>query len=287
MSLFAIALLLFSASLHALWNLLLKQSLSKQAFIWWALWCSSLIASPFLFIHGVTMPATAWWCVAGSIVAESLYYLTLCWAYEIGDLSIVYPLARGSGSMFLTIWAFLLLGERPTETGWLGIGLLIMGVYTVNVTSLADFTRPFRALGGPVVRLALSIGLFISTYSLIDKVGMRFAHPLVYIDLLFGGVAMIMTPYMFRTIGSAAIKAEWRVNWRTIIGAAICSMGAYALILYLLTFTKVSYVGTARSVSVVFGVLLGWLHLREEFGLIRTIAAILIFSGIVCLALAK
>ncbi|MBI4552122.1 MAG: EamA family transporter [Candidatus Latescibacteria bacterium] len=287
MSLFAIALLLFSASLHALWNLLLKRSLNKQAFIWWALWCSSLTASPILFIKGFDFPTIAWLCVAGSIVAEFFYFLTLCWGYEIGDLSHVYPLARGSGSLFIALWAFLLLGERPTVTGWLGIGLLIAGVYIVNIASFDDLTRPFRAFRGPVIRLALCTGVAISAYSLIDKVGMRFVHPLVYIDLLFGGVAVVLTPYMFRTVGSATLRAEWRANWPTIIGAALSSMIAYVLILYLLTFTKVSYVGAARSVSVIFGVLLGWLHLREGFGLVRTLAAVLIFGGIACLALAR
>lgn len=287
MSLFAIVLLLFSASLHALWNLLLKRSLSKQAFIWWALWCSWLIAAPILFMKGLAFPTVVWLCLAGSITAETLYFLSLCRAYEIGDLSLVYPLARGSAPLFIALWASLFLGERPTGTGWLGIGLIVIGVYCVSITSASDLTRPLHLFSGRVARLALFNGLVISTYSLIDKVGMRYAHPLVYIDLLFGGVAVTLTPYMLRTIGPDVIRAEWRANWRTIIGAAICSMGAYVLILYLLTFTNVSYVGAARSVSVVLGVLLGWLHLREGFGPMRTVAAILIFSGIACLALAK
>lgn len=287
MSFYAVVLLLFSALLHATWNLFLKKSVSKQAFAWWMLVWASLLTSPVLWIEGFDVSRTGWYCLAASTVAETLYFLTLCWGYEIGDLSIVYPLARGSAPIFIATWAFVFIGERPTPLGWGGIALIVAGVYLVNTTSMTSLTAPFRTFKGPTVRMALSTGLFISMYSVIDKVGVQESNPLVYFNLLFTGMTIVLTPYMWRTLGATVLFKEWNANRWYIIAAAASAAGSYGLILYLLTFTKVSYIGAARSISVVFGVLLGWLHLREGFGSIRTFAAILIFAGMACLAMTE
>src|SRR5512139_1202239 len=173
MTIVSISLLLLAAVLHALSNALIKRSRDKLAFTWWMMTVWAIIGFPLIFFVGHP-PPSGWLIVLVSGLIEAAYFATLTRAYALGDLSQVYPLARGSAPLFVLLWALLLLGERPTPIGVGGICLVVMGLYLVNLPSLSDWKRPLLGFKSPAARWALLTGLLISFYSAIDKVGVRY-----------------------------------------------------------------------------------------------------------------
>ena len=133
MSLTALSLLLIAAAMHAGWNLLLKRAREKQVFIWWAHVVGTLCYIPLL-LWSRPIPASAWIFVIFTALAQVGYMLALAHAYEIGDFSLVYPLARGAAPALLTVWATVFLGEHPHPGGLAGLALLIGGLIVVGST---------------------------------------------------------------------------------------------------------------------------------------------------------
>src|SRR5688500_2257226 len=157
--------------MHAIWNLLVKRSADKQAFLWLALLVSLVaLLLPFLFLIR-PFPSDAWPYIVCSAVLESLYFVFLGSAYSQGDLSLVYPLARGSAPVFVILFASLFLGERVTWGGGAGIVCVVLGIYTLHLKQLAPgaLLAPFRSLRERPSQLALLTGLTIAGYSVIDK----------------------------------------------------------------------------------------------------------------------
>ncbi|HBE29035.1 MAG TPA: hypothetical protein DDW25_09125, partial [Ktedonobacter sp.] len=127
MPLTALGLLLLAAVLHAIWNLLVKNARQKQVFTWWALAVGAVFFAPLLLLTRV-FPIQVWPLVICSGLVEAVYYITLTRAYEHGDFSLVYPMARGTAPAFLVLWAVLFLGERPRPAGFAGLTLLVLGL---------------------------------------------------------------------------------------------------------------------------------------------------------------
>src|SRR5437764_11535081 len=123
----ALVLLLIAAILHAGWNFFVKRAHEKQVFTWWGLVIGSLCFIPLLIVSH-PFPVFIWPYVICSALVEGAYYIVLTRAYDNGDFSLVYPMARGTAPAFLLIWAVLFLGERPRLTGLLGIALLVLGL---------------------------------------------------------------------------------------------------------------------------------------------------------------
>ena len=124
---------------------------------------------------------------AGSGVAilsgllEAVYFVTLGRAYTHGDLSVVYPVARGSAPLFLLLWATLFLGEKPSQAGLAGILSIVAGLYLINLPSIHQWSRPLTGFKTPATRWALLTGVLISAYTAVDKVGVRYFSPIVYL----------------------------------------------------------------------------------------------------------
>src|SRR5512137_2241155 len=116
MTLPSLALLVLAAVLHALSNALIKLSRDKLAFTWWMLTASAILGFPLIFFVGQAQPI-GWLIILVSGVIEAAYFITLTRAYALGDLSQVYPVARGSAPLLVLLWALLFLGERPTPIG--------------------------------------------------------------------------------------------------------------------------------------------------------------------------
>ena len=141
MSVLSIVLLLLAAVLHALSNALIKLSRDKLAFTWWMLTAWAIIGFPLIFFVG-RPPPIGWVLILVSGLIEAVYFITLTRAYALGDLSQVYPIARGSAPLFVLLWALLFLGERPTPIGVGGIVIVVIGLYLVNLPALSDWKRP-------------------------------------------------------------------------------------------------------------------------------------------------
>lgn len=144
---------------------------------------------------------------------------------------------------------------------------------------------PLLALREPPSRLALLTGAVIASYSLLDKVGLRYVAPGLYIYLLFGVSAVSLAPLML-TRKRAALRKEWRVNRASVMTTAALFMAASLLVMFALRGAQVSYVVAVRGVGVVFAVMLGTALLREPFARMKLCGSLLIFVGIACIQLA-
>ena len=283
MSLTALGLLLVAAMMHTTWNLIVKRAKEKQVFTWCALIAGSICFSPLLLANRV-FPISVWPFVVSSALVEAIYYITLIRAYENGDFSLVYPMARGAAPVFLVFWASLFLGERPRLYGLIGIALLVTGLVVVGGKTWWTL-RKTPALNKSAVALALGVAFCISIYTTIDGAAVRYVNPLPYTVLVVALAAAFVTPAVVLRYGNRAIINEWRTNWMRIVLVGIFTLLTYLLVLKAYTITRVSYAGTVREISVVFAAFVGWRWLGEDFGLIRLVGAVLIFAGILVIAI--
>ena len=276
-----LAILFCAALLHSGAHVALKGSQDKLAFSWWELLAILIFYSPVLLTARWDWPPWVWLIVIASGLVEAAYFYTTSRAYTLGDLSVTYPLARGSAPLFIALWAILFLRERPSALGYAGILTIAAGLFLVNLPSLADVTRPLKALAQPAARWALAAGLCIGIYSTMDKVGVRFISPLLYIYLVLVVTWLALTPFERKQM----LAAEWRANrWKT-IWAGIAVVGAYTLVLVAMQRSPVSYVGSVREMSVVLTAWIGSTFLGEGKTGLRVTASTLVAAGIVLIAL--
>jgi drug/metabolite transporter (DMT)-like permease len=288
MTLLSLALLVSAAGLHALSNALIKLSRDKLAFTWWMLTANAIIGLPLIFFVGQPQPI-GWLIILVSGLIEAVYFITLTRAYSLGDLSQVYPLARGSAPLFVLLWAMSLLGERPTPIGVSGIFVVVIGLYLVNLPSIAEWKRPLLGFRSPAAQWALLTGLLISIYSAVDKVGVHYVDPLPYLYLFLVVAWIALTAQWLNPDRRSALRAEVQIDRRRVLltAAVVAVLGssAYALVLAALRLSPVSYVSPVRELSVVFGAWIGVKFMGEPGGRLRIFAALLVAAGIVIIAL--
>jgi uncharacterized membrane protein len=287
MSLSTLGLLVAAAAIHASWNLLSKQARDKQVF----LWLVTVAAGPLFLVpvallyRPIGAVGLGFILVSGTL--QALYTLTLGRAYQHGDLSLVYPLARGTAIIVVTLLGAFTLGEMLSLRGVLGIALVIAGIYAAHMRALDrdGIAGPLLALRAPGSWAAVLTGVVIASYTLVDKLGVAHAPPFVYVYLGLVVCALLLAPLMLPRY--AAIAAEWRRGRWRILAVAAMNLGAYTLVLLAMRQGQVSYIAAAREMSVVFAALLGTLVLREPFGRQKLLGALLVFGGIVAITLAK
>jgi len=283
----ALALVLFAAVLHTAWNLLVKGSGRKEVFTWWALLCGALVFLPIL-IRGGPIPAAVWPCAVTSALVEVLYYAMLGRAYDRGEFSRVYPIARGAAPAFLAAWAFLFLGERPGPQGLAGLAVLLAGLALVGGSHSSGASRePWRRrFGSAGVAEAIVVAICISVYSTIDAAAVRIAQPAAYTVLVLGLTGLFLTPWVVARHGTAGILAEWRARRGAIVAVGCMTLLAYLLVLQAYARSRVAYAGAVREVSIVLAALAGWAVLHERLGAARLVGSLLAFAGVLWIALA-
>ncbi len=286
-----LALLVLTALIHALWNFISKKGLDKQVFLWMMMVATSvLFLIPVLVLHE-SFPAEGWVYIILSGSVTVLYVMLLGGAYQNGDLSAVYPVARGTAPVWTTLIAFVLLGEAIPPIGLAGIALVAVGVFIsqlrprpkeATVTVLTDFLPSLR---GKAFWLSIFTGLSIAAYSVVDRVGVRYVPPVTYLYLVFLVAGVLLAPYMLRARGRQ-VAEEWRAHKLQVAAVAVMSMTAYVMVLYVMRTTMVGYVSAVRESSVIFAALLGTLALRESFGGQKVLGSVVIFAGVILIALA-
>jgi drug/metabolite transporter (DMT)-like permease len=286
----ALVVVLVSAFLHAGWNYLLKKSDRKIVFIWWFLLLNAIIYIPMFlyFLPGLSIPPGGWFCIVASGLIHGVYFGCMGGAYQRGDLSLVYPLARGSGPLFVPMLAVALLGEKIAPLGGIGILFIIGGVYCVHLRSFtgAAFLEPFRALRGGASLWALFTGLAIAFYSLVDKVGVGLVYPPVYIYIMMLIPWLVITPWVLIRERDG-LKSEWRRHKGAIVVVGFLCGFTYLMVLFALTMSKVSYVAAVREVSIVLSAYFGIVFLGEKHGRQKLLGAVLITLGVIAIGLSR
>lgn len=283
MSLLAFSLIAVSALMHALWNLLVKKSRHKTVFIWWMFVASGGLFSLTLpFLPGtVVMPDNhTMLMVSIGAVCFVLYHLFNGRAYRGGDLSVVYPLCQTS-MIYVPLWGMALLGEQLSVIGAGGILLVLLGTFSIQMQrlSLSELLRPFRNLKSPSVRDALAAGFIYSIGSVSEKSGVSSYSPLYFTYILVMLMLFLMSFNMLRPGYRNLIAVELRENWHLILCSGPIMMASFLTFRYGLNLSPVSYAVPVRQVSIVIGVVIGILFLKESFGRIRLASAVLILAG--------
>ena len=278
----ALILLFASASLHALWNLLLKRSQEKYIAMGWQVILSGAFA--FIILLFVGLPPRSMWVFAiFSMTLEAIYFILLSSAYTDNDFSLVYPIARGTAPAFLMLWSILFLHEDLTRGGMVGVGLIVCGMTVIGATSLIQARGSRLHIKG--ILTALTVALIISLYTLIDGTAVKNGSPLSYALTMFMLVPIVTTTYNIRRFGWKRFASAWDGPRLPLIFAAILGVVAYLLALFAYTLAPVSYSGAIREMSVVIGAFLGWQFLGEQMGGMRVVGSIIIFAGILIVAI--
>jgi drug/metabolite transporter (DMT)-like permease len=282
MTLFVLLLLLFSAGAHSTWNYLAKASGDKATFTWLFVTLASIIYLPIALYFGVVspMPPAALLFAGGTALLHVAYFSLLGAAYSRADLSVVYPVSRGTGIALVPIVAGVALGERVSSAGAGAIAVIVLGVILAHSRgfgreALRGSARAFVSRGS---LLALLVGLVITTYSTWDKLGVGIVNPLLYGYFVFLGPGLFGAAWLARRRKAAA--GEIQRNRRGIIAAAVLAPLAYYLVLGALTFSPVSYVAPAREIGIVVGAVLGATVLKEPNTRYRLLGAAVIVVGI-------
>ena len=283
----ALALVVFSAFIHASWNFVLKKSGGGTGLIA----CSNLVS---LAIYAPIVLAATWYVgydfkpmhlalMFASGMIHTFYFLLLDRAYRSGgDLSIVYPLARSTGPLITIAVAVLILGERPGPTA-------IGGAVLIGASALLLTGNPFawhKSEARHAVGFALLTGCVIASYTIFDKASVAawLIPPLLYAWGCNFFRVCVLVPFAQRR-APGGMATAWRERRGAVIAIALGSPLSYILVLTAMVFTPVSLVAPAREVSILFAALMGAHFLREGDLARRVVAAIGMVLGISGLAL--
>lgn len=282
----ALALVVVAAVLHAFWNYLVKSARNANAFLWWVLFSGTVGYGIYILATApIYLPRSVWILYFLSIGAEIGYLITLTRGYADGDLSLVYPLSRGSAPIFVTVWSALFLQERLPLAGYFGVALMVVGVFVASSHGRSFFS--IAHLRDKSTAWALVSGVFISMYSFLDKIIVESMSPLVYNFWVYAGMTVLWAPFVWW--GGRRVAAdnlgELRRNLRMVLVGSAMTIGSYLSALVALTMTSASYVVAGRGTSVIIGAVLGWLVLKESVARVRVVGAALMVAGLGIIAL--
>jgi drug/metabolite transporter (DMT)-like permease len=274
----ALAVLL-AALLHATWNALLKSGkdvlLDTASIVVWG----GIVALPLAFVVPAPAPAS-WPYIAASAMTHIAYYLLMVNAYRTGDLSLVYPLMRGTAPMITAVLGIVLLHEWPGALSWFGIALISLGVFALALRSV-DHTP-----SGAAIAFALGNAAVIAIYTIIDGRGARLAQGAwSYIVWLFVVDALPFTLLVAYLRRGTFMRAMYERRWRGLVGGGL-SAAAYGISVWAMTKAPVALVASLRETSVLFATLIGVRVLRERLSARRWAGAFAIVLGALALKLA-
>ena len=276
MTTLAVALVLGAAGMHAAWNVLLKGAsdplrLAQRALVVGVVAFAPVTAVLWLLTGRPGLPPLAWVLAALSGLAELGYFVFLSRAYRAGELSFVYPIARGTGPLVAVLGGLLLLHERLGALQLVGVAILLAGIWVVR--------RP-SGTRGPLVA-AVVTGLFIGTYTVIDRVGVRLGPPWLYAWVVFVTTAIALAAAVALRPAGGELPP-----WRTTVAVGVMMNATYYVVLLALALAPVSIVAPARESAIVLVSAWSVLRLREREGAALKLAgAAAIVVGIVLLVL--
>jgi drug/metabolite transporter (DMT)-like permease len=290
-TLFVFSLVLLSASLHVLWNTLVKQSEDKSSFAWLTTLVATLLLVPVFVASRLLGPGMlgppAWGWAALSGFFEALYVVFLFGAYGQADLSVVYPLSRGVAPLVTMALGGRLLGDSVSPVQGAAVLTIVAGVTSVAVSSPQAPVRP--ALGRAGLLLSFGTGCMIAGYHLIDRRAMSMAEapsPLEYLFLVHLFMSAFITLWFgIRLRRGREMLSEWTTNRAGVLIVGACIPAAYLLIVIALRYGNVTHVTAGRNIGIVLSSLVGVLFLKERVGWGRAVGSALIVAGVVGLVL--
>jgi drug/metabolite transporter (DMT)-like permease len=278
----ALVLLFLSASMHALWNFLLKSAEEKYVAMGWQTILSGIIALVVMVFHSGLPPREMWLFAVISMLLESLYFILLCIAYSDHDFSLIYPIARGAAPALLVLWTAIFLQEELTTGGYIGLAMITLGMMVIGATALLQSKGEKIHLKG--ILIALTVALIISMYTFVDGVAVKSGPTLPYGLFMFTMIPFVTTPYIAYHYGIDSFSRVWKNNRTYLLIGGVLGLIAYMLALFAYTIAPLSYSGAIREVSAVIGAFLGWRFLKEQMGGVRVVGSVIVFAGVMVIA---
>lgn len=290
MSYTALLLIVLAAFIHATWNLLAKRAahggpsfvfvystISTLAYLPWVAW---LVMEGAL---ALSIPVIV--CVLVSGALHLAYSLFLQRGYQVADLSVVYPIARGTGPLLSTLGAFLLLGESPSAYGILGLIAIVSGIVLISTQGdLAKFKQPEARVG---VRWGTITGSAISGYTVVDAYGVKLLgiHPVI-LDWCSNAIRVFtLLPWVLSH--RHLMRERMKNHWLLAVAVGLLSPLSYILVLLALKIgAPLSLTAPAREMSMMVGALLGMFFLREKVGPGRLLGCAILIAGVILLGMA-
>lgn len=269
-------LALGAAVLHAGWNLAVKQSSGDRFLMLWGQFTiAAAISTPILFAFG-GMPAKAWIWVGVSGSVHLPYCIFLARAYDTGDFSFVYPLARGGGAMLAAVGGVVFLSDRLRP-------LTVVGIATIGcgLAVLAGFRR------SPALGSALIVAVTIGVYSVSDAHGIRSSGTPLYALATHAGTLTSTTLYGLATGRSSEMRSTLTTHWRRLTVVAVAATVTYGMVQLAFRLAPVGYVTGLRESSVVLAAIVGWRQLGEGAGRRRLLATLIVLAGLIVMIVSR
>jgi drug/metabolite transporter (DMT)-like permease len=280
----ALCAVLLAALCHAIWNLEAKRAAQSRHFVWLYSAASLLLWAPavtWALVHEhAALGGRALLALAGTAVLHLLYSLALQAGYRAADLSIVYPVARGSGPLLSFIGAALLLGERPGPLALLGLALIIAGIVLI-----ADLHNAVRRAAMPGLAWGALTGACIAAYTLNDGWAVKVLALSPFLIDFSGNCFRVLALSRGALADRAGLAMEWTRYRRPVMTVALLGPLGYLLVLFAMRVAPVSHVAPARELATLVGTWFGARLLGERGAAQRLAGALCIVAGVISLAL--
>ena len=281
MTLLASFLILLYCIGHSYWNFLVKKSDNPQIMLVLIAMGSWILFFPlaliYLFINPISIEL--WLFILLNSILQIIYYAFLGKAYKLADLSIVYPLARGSAVFFIPLWGILFFNESISSIAMFGIFLVFIGLICISVIPIInkDLLITRNLIMGMI--LSVLVGLNISFYTIVDKKAVSSINPFIYPILITVGGSLGAIMFTGSKNKIVDLKLQFQNNYKTVIIGSTIMYLAYSVMLYALNISKMSYAATTRELTIMVGIIWSYFFLKEKITFTRFLAILVIFSG--------
>jgi len=283
--LLALIAVLLAATTHATWNLSAKRAAGARHFVWLYSVLSVCIYTPaIIWIVLTTRPqlhTIHWLALCATAILHLGYSLMLQAGYRASDLSLVYPLARGSGPLLSFFLAVAILGEHITWLSVVGVVLVVAGIVLVS-GMLSEAHKAPRA----GILFGLGTGVFIAAYTINDGWAVKALLISPFIVDYSGNVVRMLVLSPQAWLDRVRVKQEMREYARPVVIVSVLGPAGYILVLFAMQLAPISHVAPARELATLIGTYFGARLLKEKAAPMRLAGAVCIVAGVVSLAFA-
>jgi uncharacterized membrane protein len=283
-NLYALVIIFTSGLIHVAWNARYKSSGNPEQLYIGSRIFNSIYLLPLFIIFYESINLKDLIYVTGTTITHFFYFYFLIGMYKNEEFSKVYPLSRGLGNLLTPIFGTSLINELVSKFSIIGILINLSGLIFLNINTFSNLKRNIlnknKTLNNTGVNYSILTGLMVTSYSIIDKLGVININPIVYFYIYNLGVFVIFNIKFFITKENIykGLLTKSKIKEYSMVG--ISDATSYLLILYSLTFVEVSYIAPMRNIGIVFSFIIGYFFLNERMRINRIIGCLLIFSGI-------
>ena len=269
---FLFLLLLIAALSHALCHSILKYNKNPLGILGITSIFEIIVFTPLVLTVPFPTPYI-WILIITSALLHGFYRLLVIFSYKYGDLSFIYPIARGSSSLLLAIISLIYLTDKISLWGFIAIIIVCMGLFLISYSDRLKFN--FSAFG-----LGVLTAIMITTYTLVDGIGVRHSsnpYSFLYWMLLLNGTPALIASFFFKNNGLRIVNKNLVL---TGVAFGILAPLAYGLAVWCMQFLPIAYVSSIREISIIFAALIGLILLKEKTASKRIIPSIFVVIGI-------